>query len=93
MGEETFKYEWLLTYTAILDELLVDLGKECTCKKMTATSDWEFRCMVHPPKSGLDCCPTDYFTHNLESFQNLLNHRSFYCDRSDIKGRSVLVFI
>jgi hypothetical protein len=48
IGEGTYKYEWIITYLAILNKLLIDLGKECTCKKMIATKDWEFRCMAHP---------------------------------------------
>jgi hypothetical protein len=44
MGEETYKYEWLGTYTAILNQLLVDLGKECICKKRIAGPDLEFLC-------------------------------------------------
>jgi hypothetical protein len=64
-----FEYKWLRMYTAILNELLVDLGKECICKKMTATSDLEFRCMVHPGKNGCECCPVDYCIHNLEMFK------------------------
>jgi hypothetical protein len=92
IGEGTHQYEWLLTFVAILKELLVDLGKEYTCKKMTATSDWEFRCMVHPPKSGLDCCAVDYFIHNLDTFQNILGNQSFYPDRSNIKGKGPLAF-
>jgi hypothetical protein len=36
IGEGTYKYEWLITYVAILNKLLVDLRKECTCSKMTA---------------------------------------------------------
>jgi hypothetical protein len=92
IGEGTYKYEWLLTYIAILNELLVDLGKECTCKKMTVGSDWEFRCMVHPNKNGFECCPIDYYLHNLDTFQNILTDRSFYPDRTDIQGRGVLAF-
>jgi hypothetical protein len=92
IGEGTYQYEWLLTYTAILNQLLVDLGKVCTCKKMTATSDWEFWCMVHPGKNGFECCPVDYFTHNLDTFQNIQGNQSFYPDRTDIQGKGVLAF-
>jgi hypothetical protein len=59
---------------------------------MTATSDWEFRCMVHPNKNGFECCPVDYSVHNLDTFQNLLTNPSFYPDRSKIKGKGVLAF-
>jgi hypothetical protein len=76
----------------ILNELLVDLGKECTCKKMTATEDWEFRCMVHINKNGCECCPVDYFTHNLDTFQTLLANRSFFPDRTNIIGKGPLAF-
>jgi hypothetical protein len=37
IGVDTYKYEWLITYVAILNKLLVDLGKECTCKTMNPT--------------------------------------------------------
>jgi hypothetical protein len=92
LGEGTYHYEWVLTYVTILYELVIDLGKECTCKKMTATKEWEFRCMVHPNKGGLDCCAIDYFTHNLDTFQCLLTNLSFYPDRNNIQGRSALAF-
>jgi hypothetical protein len=58
MGEETYKYEWLRTYTAILNQLLVDSGNVCdskSCPKMTAGPDWEFLCMVHGRKKGNEC--------------------------------------
>jgi hypothetical protein len=71
IGEGTYKYEWVITYIAILNELLVDLGKECICKTMTAPEDLEFRCMVHPGKNGFDCCAVDYCIHNLDTFQLL----------------------
>jgi hypothetical protein len=92
LGEGTYKYEWLITYVAILNELLIDLGNVCTCKKMIATPDWEFRCMVDPNKNGFECCPVDYFTHNLETFQNILSDRTYYPDRTNIKGKCVLAF-
>jgi hypothetical protein len=37
MSEDTYKYEWLRTYTAMLNQLLVDLGNVCdsmSCLKM-----------------------------------------------------------
>jgi hypothetical protein len=92
IGEGIYQSEWLLTYTTILNELPVDLGKECTYKKMTATSDWEFRCMVHPGKNGFECCTVDYSIRNLDTYQCLLANRSFYPDRTDIKGKRVLAF-
>jgi hypothetical protein len=92
ISEDTYKYEWLITYLAILNQLLVDLRKECTCKKMIATSDWEFGCMVHPGKNGFECCPVDYFIHNLDTFQTLLTNPSFYPDKSDIQRKGVLAF-
>jgi hypothetical protein len=92
ISEETYKYEWLRTYVAILNQLLVDLGKECTCKKMIATSDWQFLCMVHGGKNGNECWAIDYCRHNLEAYQNILSDFSFYPDRTKIKGKGVLVF-
>jgi hypothetical protein len=92
IGEGTYQYEWLITYVTILNELLVDLGNECTCKKMIATSAWEFRCMVHPNKNGFECCPIDYCLHNLDTFQTLLANHSFYSDRSNIIGKGPLAF-
>jgi hypothetical protein len=95
MGEDTYKYEWLRIYTAILNQLLVDLGNVCdskSCLKMTAGSDWKFLCMVHNNKKGIQCCPVDYCMHNLESFQKLLTDHSYYCDRINIKGKGVQVF-
>jgi hypothetical protein len=92
IGEGTYQYEWLLTYTAILNELLIDLGMVCTCKKMIATSNWEFRCMAHPGKNGFECCAVDYCLHYLDTFQCLLGNPSFYPDRTDIQGRSVQAF-
>jgi hypothetical protein len=59
---------------------------------MTATKEWEFRCMVHINKNGCECCEVDYFTHNLDTFQNILGNQSFYPDRNDIKGKGPLVF-
>jgi hypothetical protein len=92
IAEGTYQYEWLITYATILNELLVDLGKECTYKKMTATSDWEFRCMVHPPKNGFECCAVDYCLHNLDTLQLLLTDCSFYPDRTNITGKGPLAF-
>jgi hypothetical protein len=92
VGEGIYQYEWLITYFAILDELLVDLGKECTCSNMTATKEWEFRCTVDPNKNGFECCPVDYFTHNLDTFQCLLTNPSFFPDRTDMQGKGVLAF-
>jgi hypothetical protein len=92
MGEETCKYESLRTYTAILNKLLVDLGSVCSCPKMTAGLDLEFLCMVDNNNKGIHCCPVDYCMHNLESFQKLLINSSFYYDRGDIKGKSMLAF-
>jgi hypothetical protein len=92
IGEETYKYEWLITYLAILNKLLIDLGSVCTCKKMIATKDWEFWCMAHPGKNGFECCTIDYCMHNLDTFQGLLTNPSFYPDRTDIQGRSVQAF-
>jgi hypothetical protein len=95
MSEGIYKYEWLRTYVGILNKLFVDLGNVCdskSCPKMTAGLDWEFLRKVHNNKKGTGCCPVDYCMHNLESFQRLLADRSFYCDRADIKGRSVLTF-
>jgi hypothetical protein len=59
---------------------------------MATTSDWEFRCMVHPNKNGFECCAVDYCIHNLDTFQCLQGNKSFYPDRTDIQGRSVLAF-
>jgi hypothetical protein len=59
---------------------------------MTATPDWEFRCMVHGGKKGNECCAIDYCMHNLDTFQNILGNQSFYPERSNIKGRIVLAF-
>jgi hypothetical protein len=59
---------------------------------MTATPDWEFRCMAHPNKNGFECCAVDYCIHNLEMFQTLLTNPSFYPDRIDVQGRSALAF-
>jgi hypothetical protein len=92
MSEETYKYEWLRTYTAILNQLLADLGYVCLCPKMTASQDWQFLCIVYGTKKENECCVIDYYRHNLEAYQNILTDRSFYCERTDIKGRSVLVF-
>jgi hypothetical protein len=92
IGEGTYQYEWLITFVAILNELLLDLGKECTCKKMTATEDREFRCMMHPNENGFECCTVDYCIHNLDTYQCLLTNRSFYPDRSDITRKGVLAF-
>jgi hypothetical protein len=92
IGEGTYKYEWVITYLTILNKLLVELGKECTCSKMTATKEWEFWCMVHPNKNELECCPVDYFTHNLDTFQSLLTNPSFFPDRSNITGKGPLAF-
>jgi hypothetical protein len=92
IGEGTYKYEWLITYTTILNQLLLDLGMVCTCSKMIATKEWEFRCMVHPGKNRFECCPVDYYRHNLEAFQSFLTNNSFYPDRSDITGKGPLAF-
>jgi hypothetical protein len=92
LSEDTYKYEWLITFVTILNQLLVDLGRECTCSKMTAGRDWEFWCMVHPNKNGFECCPVDYWIHNLEMFQTLLTNPYFYPDRTDIKGKGPLAF-
>jgi hypothetical protein len=59
MGEETYKYKWLRTYTAILNKLLVELGYVCSCPKMTANPDLQFLCMVHGGKKGNECCAID----------------------------------
>jgi hypothetical protein len=59
---------------------------------METTSDWELPCMVHPGKNGFECCPIDYFIHNLDTFQNILGNPSFYPDRTDIQGKDVLAF-
>jgi hypothetical protein len=92
VGEDTYKYEWLITYLTILNKLFIDLGLECTCKKMIATENWEFRCMVYPNKTRFECCPVDCYRHNLEIFQTLLTNPSFYPNRSDIKGKGPLAF-
>jgi hypothetical protein len=50
IGEGTYKYEWLRTYTRIFNQLLVDLGNVCnykSCPKMTVGPDWEFLCIVY----------------------------------------------
>jgi hypothetical protein len=42
MGEDIYKYEWLRTYKAILNQLLVDLENVCdsmSCRRMTAGPD------------------------------------------------------
>jgi hypothetical protein len=93
IGEGTYQYEWLITYVTILYELLVDLGKECTCKTMSATKEWEFRCMVYLNKNGFECCAVDYFTHNLDTFQCFLTNLSFYPDRTNIIGKGPLPFL
>jgi hypothetical protein len=59
MGEGTYKYEWLRTYTAILNQFLIDLGNVCSCPKMTAGPDWQFLCMVDGGKKGNECYPVD----------------------------------
>jgi hypothetical protein len=59
---------------------------------MIASKDWEFWCMAHPGKNGLECCPVDYFIHNLEMFQTLLTNPSFYPNRAAIKEKSPLAF-
>jgi hypothetical protein len=92
IGEGTYKYEWLIKYTTILNQLLLDLGNVCTCSKMIAPKYWEFRCMVHPNKNGFEYCPVDYYRHNLEIFQSLLSNPSFYPNRSDITGKHPLAF-
>jgi hypothetical protein len=56
---------------------------------MTAGQDWEFLCVLHG-KKGTHCCPVDYCVHNLETIQNLLSDRTYFCFKRDIKGRSVL---
>jgi hypothetical protein len=77
LSVDTYKYEWLITYVAILNKLLLDLGMVCTCKKMIATKEWEFQCMAHPAKNGFECCPIDYCVHNLETYQTILTNPSF----------------
>jgi hypothetical protein len=84
MSEDTYKYEWLRTYTAILNQLLVELGNVCDselCFTMTANRDWEFLCVLHS-KKGMHCCPVDYCVHNLETIQNLLTNLLFHNSRS-----------
>jgi hypothetical protein len=92
LGEGTYKYEWIITYVAILNKLLIDLELECMCKKMIATENLVFQCMAHPGKNGFECCPVDYCIYNLEMFQTLLTNPSFYPNRSDIKGKGPLAF-
>jgi hypothetical protein len=92
IGEGTYKYEWIITYLTKLNQLLLNFGMVCTCKKMITTKDWEFWCMVHGNKNGFDCCAVDYSKHNLETFQNLLTDPSFYPDRTNIKGKDPLAF-
>jgi hypothetical protein len=58
---------------------------------MTAGLDWEFLCVIHG-KKGTHCCPIDSCVHNLETIQNLFTDRSFFYDRGNIKGRSVIAF-
>jgi hypothetical protein len=93
MGEDIYKYKWLRTYTAIVNQLLVDLGNLCSCPKITAGPDWEFLCIVHGGKKGMQYCPVNNCAHNLESFQTLLTDRFFYWDRGDIKGKTVQAFL
>jgi hypothetical protein len=53
MGEDTYKYEWLRTYTTILNQLLVDLGnvhESKSCPNMTAVPDCEFLCVLYGKK-------------------------------------------
>jgi hypothetical protein len=90
--EETYKYEWLRIYTAILNQLPVDLGNVCSCPKITAGLDWQFLCMVHGGKKGNECWGIDYCVHNLETIQKLLIDRSYFCDRKNITGRIILAF-
>jgi hypothetical protein len=92
IGEETYKYEWLRTYLAILNKLLIDLGSVCSCSKMTTTEDWQFLCMVRAGKKGNECWEIDYCRHNLEAFQNILSDRTYYPDRTSTKRKGVVVF-
>jgi hypothetical protein len=92
MSEDTYKYEWLRTYTVILNQFLVDLGNVCLCPKMTSGPDWEFFCVLYGGKNGFECCPVDYCIHNLEMFQTLLTNPSFYPNSSDITGKGPLAF-
>jgi hypothetical protein len=87
LGEDTYKYEWVITYVTIFNQLLLNFGFECTCKKMIVTENWEFRCMVQVNKNGFDCFAVDYCKHNLEMFQTILTNPSFYPNRSDITGK------
>jgi hypothetical protein len=64
IGEGTYKYEWIIKYLAILNQLLLDLGGVCSCPKMIATKELEFPFMAHPNKKGFEYCPVDYCMHN-----------------------------
>jgi hypothetical protein len=53
MSENTCKYEWVRTYTAILNQLLVDLENVCdskSCPRMTTRPDLEFLCVLQGKK-------------------------------------------
>jgi hypothetical protein len=77
-------------------EIVTELGEECDgkiCRKITAGSDWEYKCMNHGNiKNNPNCCAIDYCVHTLDTTMPLLTNPIYFSESEHIRNRSGQTF-
>jgi hypothetical protein len=82
---KVFVNEWIRAFLVMINEVVVDLQKVCTCTKMTAGPDWQFLYTSHP--KPIDYLAMDYAYHTLDTIQCLITNPSFYPSREHIPDK------
>jgi hypothetical protein len=79
------------SFLVMINKVVVDLQKVCTCTKMTAGKDWQFLCASHP--KPIDCPAMDYAYHTLDTIQCLITNPSFYPSREWIPNKGYSAYV